>query len=125
MNLARDTNIQSLTSHISKETATHSSTRAWRIPWTEEPGGLQSVGLQSDTTEVTEQARPHTMHAPEIPRFSQLHQAVFSSDFSKCEYASLLLEEGSKWEGSKKGAGVLGWLGVKRKKCQFCLIFKC
>ena len=26
--------------------ATYSSTLAWRIPWTEEPGGLQSVGLQ-------------------------------------------------------------------------------
>ena len=25
---------------------THSSTLAWRIPWTEEPGGLQSMGLQ-------------------------------------------------------------------------------
>ena len=25
--------------------ATHSSTLAWRIPWTEEPGGLQSTGL--------------------------------------------------------------------------------
>ena len=27
--------------------ATHSSTLAWRIPWTEEPGGLQSMGSQS------------------------------------------------------------------------------
>ena len=26
--------------------ATHSGTLAWKIPWTEEPGGLQSVGLQ-------------------------------------------------------------------------------
>ena len=26
--------------------ATHSSTLAWRIPWTEDPGGLQSIGLQ-------------------------------------------------------------------------------
>ena len=26
--------------------ATHSSILAWRIPWTEEPGGLQSTGLQ-------------------------------------------------------------------------------
>ena len=26
---------------------THSSILAWRIPWTEEPGGLQSTGLQS------------------------------------------------------------------------------
>ena len=32
--------------------ATHSSILAWRIPWTEEPGGLQSIGhKESDTTE--------------------------------------------------------------------------
>ena len=29
--------------------APHSSIFAWRIPWTEEPGGLQSMGLQSRT----------------------------------------------------------------------------
>ena len=29
--------------------ATHSSTLAWRTPWTEEPGELQSIGLQSQT----------------------------------------------------------------------------
>ena len=28
--------------------ATHSSILAWRIPWTEEPGGLHSMGLQRD-----------------------------------------------------------------------------
>ena len=27
--------------------ATHSSTLAWRIPWTDDPGGLQSIGSQS------------------------------------------------------------------------------
>jgi len=31
---------------VEKEMATHSSILAWKIPWTEEPGGLQSVGLQ-------------------------------------------------------------------------------
>ena len=31
---------------LEKEMATHSSTLAWRIPWTEEPGGLQSRGWQ-------------------------------------------------------------------------------
>ena len=31
--------------------ATHSSILAWKIPWTEEPGGLQSMGSQRDTTE--------------------------------------------------------------------------
>ena len=31
---------------LEKEMAAHSSILAWRIPWTEEPGGLQSMGLQ-------------------------------------------------------------------------------
>ena len=31
---------------LKKEMATHSSILAWEIPWTEEPGGLQSMGLQ-------------------------------------------------------------------------------
>ena len=31
---------------LEKEMATHSSTLAWKIPWTEEPGRLQSLGLQ-------------------------------------------------------------------------------
>ena len=36
---------------LEKETATHSSILSWEIPWTEEPDGLQFMGLQeSDTT---------------------------------------------------------------------------
>ena len=31
---------------LEKEMATYSSILAWRIPWMEEPGGLQSMGLQ-------------------------------------------------------------------------------
>ena len=31
---------------LQKEMATHSKILAWKIPWTEEPGGLQSVGSQ-------------------------------------------------------------------------------
>ena len=30
---------------LEKEMATHSNTLAWKIPWMEEPGGLQSMGL--------------------------------------------------------------------------------
>ena len=39
--------------------ATHSSILAWRIPWTEEPGGLQSMGSQKsrDTSETIQPAR--------------------------------------------------------------------
>ena len=36
---------------LEKGMATHSSIPAWRIPWTEEPGGLQSMRSQRDTTE--------------------------------------------------------------------------
>ena len=49
----QETQVQSLgwEDPLEKEMATHSSIIAWRIPWTEEPGGLQSMGLQeSDTT---------------------------------------------------------------------------
>ena len=31
---------------LEKEMATHSSILAWKIPWTEKPGGLQSMGSQ-------------------------------------------------------------------------------
>ena len=46
--LMRETWVRSLgwEDPLEKEMATHSSTLAWRIPWTEEPGGLQSMGLQ-------------------------------------------------------------------------------
>ena len=37
---------------LKEEMATHFSILAWKIPWTEEPGGLQSMGCkESDTTE--------------------------------------------------------------------------
>ena len=40
---------------LEEEVATHSSILAWEIPWTEEPGGLQSMGCKkSDTTDTTE-----------------------------------------------------------------------
>ena len=37
---------------LEEEMTAHSSILAWRIPWTEEPGGIQSIGpKESDTTE--------------------------------------------------------------------------
>ena len=44
----RETQVQSLDWEelLEKEMATHSSTLAWKSPWTEEPGGLQSIGSQ-------------------------------------------------------------------------------
>ena len=47
----QETQVQSLGREdaLEKEMATHSSILAWKIPQTEEPGGLQSVGSQSHT----------------------------------------------------------------------------
>ena len=47
----QETWVQSLSQGdpLEKKLATHSSTVSWRIPWTEEPGRLQSMGLQSRT----------------------------------------------------------------------------
>ena len=39
---------------LEKEMATHSSILAWEIPWTEEPGGLQSMGPQKSQTWLRE-----------------------------------------------------------------------
>ena len=44
----QETQVQSLgwEDPLEKEMATHSSILIWRVPWTEEPGGLQSIGSQ-------------------------------------------------------------------------------
>ena len=44
----RETGVRPLSGEdpLEKEVAPHSSILAWRIPWTEEPGGIQAIGLQ-------------------------------------------------------------------------------
>ena len=46
--IMRETQVPSLGQEdpLQKRMATHSSILAWRIPWTEEPDGVQSIGLQ-------------------------------------------------------------------------------
>ena len=52
---------------LEKGTATHPSILAWRIPWTEEPGGLQSMGPQElDTlTHLLKDRRQEGLHSYE------------------------------------------------------------
>ena len=49
----RETQVRSLGQEgpLEKEMVTHSNILAYRIPWTEEPGGLQSMGSQGVTNE--------------------------------------------------------------------------
>ena len=39
---------------LEEEMATHSSILAWKIPWTEEPGVLQSMGMQKSRTRLSD-----------------------------------------------------------------------
>ena len=57
-NMRQETQVRSLGQQdpLEKGMATHSSILAWRVPWTEVPGGLRSVGLglkELDMTETT------------------------------------------------------------------------
>ena len=44
---------------LEKEMAIHSSTLAWKIPWTEEAGGLQSIGSQRVGHDLVTKPPPH------------------------------------------------------------------
>ena len=67
--IMRETWVQSLgwEDPLEKGMATHSSILAWRIPWTVEPGGLESMVLQkSDTTEATWHTHTHSFYNNKI-----------------------------------------------------------
>jgi len=69
----------------------HSSVLAWRIPWTEEPGGLQSMGSQSDRTEATQHTRTHRVEYSLSPsangnmsffiRLSNIPPCIYTTSF--------------------------------------------
>ena len=61
---------------LEEDMATHSGIPAWRIPWTEEPGGLPWGRKESDMTEVTQHAHRHS----NIYLTSTLCQALFVLD---------------------------------------------
>ena len=54
---------------LEEDMATHSSVLAWRIPGTEEPGGLQSVGLQK--LDMTEQLNNNVLYIPQRKRLGE------------------------------------------------------
>ena len=50
----RGVNPLGLKDPLEEEMATHCSVLGWEIPWTEEPGGLQSVGTQKSRTQLSD-----------------------------------------------------------------------
>ena len=64
-----ETQVQSLSREdlLEKEMATHASIRAWKIPWTEEPGRLQSMGSQRVGHDCA--TSPHVMSLMPLKQF--------------------------------------------------------
>ena len=56
--------------------ATHSSTLAWKIPWTEEPGRLQSMGLRRVQTRLSDFT--FTFHFHELEEEMATHSSVLA-----------------------------------------------
>ena len=59
---------------LEKERATHSSILAWRIPWTEEPGGLQSMGVARVEHDLVTKPPP-----PSPPKYMMFFRKVMTS----------------------------------------------
>ena len=62
---------------LEEGTAAHSSILAWRIPWTEEPGGLQSMGSQRDGHDLV------TKQPKQQPSFQIYFSQISDTKFSK------------------------------------------
>ena len=72
---------------LEKEMATHSSILAWGIPWTEDPGGVQSMG--SKRVRYDWSALAHAHRVLETGPFTDL--PIMSINRSKCSYQLLFL----------------------------------
>ena len=57
--------MEGLFKYMEKAMATHSSTLAWKIPWMEEPGGLQSLGVAKSRTRLSNFTFSFHFHALE------------------------------------------------------------
>ena len=92
------TQVQSLDQEdpLEKKMATHSSILAWEIPWTEEPGGLQSMGLRKSWTPLSNFTASTTVYI-----YLYLYIANFSPWFSNAFQHKLLTQtfslEQSEW----------------------------
>ena len=92
----RETWVQSLgweDSPLERGKATHFSFLAWRIPWTEEPGGLQFMGSVSDMTERLSLTHIAFIHVPGmvLHRLNVLTHLIISTTPLQGSYYGILL----------------------------------
>ena len=101
-----NTQVQSLCGKdpMEKDMATHSSILAWQIPWTEEPGRLQSTGSQRVGHDRSNLACMHMCTACFLP-FSPCLEHIHDVWHSRGHFVTLRMEPNSKYT-EQKGLGV-------------------
>ena len=103
---------------LEKEMATHSSTLAWKIPWTEEPGGLQSMGLHDWATSLSYPVNTHMTDMVQWKPlvFLAILEGQGASDWFKPEESKnrALVSCWSFWQPPNQTSPALSQ-GVKRK----------
>ena len=124
---------------LEKEMAIHSSPLAWKIPWTEEPDRLQSMGSQRDghkwatsfhfNDEIVILCRPWGASGHKAfvcPISLTIGSSLHSTSMTFPEFKQLLIEEGSKWETKKKDSSVAlgqGTISPSKDKTEVSLIY--
>ena len=76
---------------LEKGMATHSSVLAWKIPWTEEPGGIQSTGSQRDKYNWT--TKPFTVTLSMLWELYDLYIEMLRVDMAENNYLSIKKKE--------------------------------
>ena len=99
----QETWVQSLSQEdpMEKEMATRSSMLAWEIPWTEEPGGLPSMGSQRVAT--TEWLSAHTY--ARVRAHTHTHTQYLLYAFSQSRDSKIQLQQIRTWEAISWGSG--------------------
>ena len=72
-----------LTLWLEKTMAPHSITLAWKIPWTEEPGGLQSMGSRRVGHDQSDLASKQVAHISPFPQAIRYMESYFQNRFSQ------------------------------------------
>ena len=73
---------------LGKEMATHSSILAWEIPWTEEPGGLQSMKSQKCHARHSDKQQPQAMPCVKWWEYISFFFFLFGNTFQSCSVVS-------------------------------------
>ena len=125
---ARDSGLSLLSAdHLKKEMVTHSSILAWEIPWTEEPGGLQLIGLQKSEHDLATKTttKGESMDKALLRTTWRPNQSIPKEISPGCSLEGMMLKLKLQYFGHLMGRVdslektlMLGGIGSRRKRGQ-------